>query len=171
MIAMFSAFFGFMAPFLPELLKYFTRKQDNSHELELMKLRLESAASEHTWRMEEINAKADIEESIAVRKPEETYADKLLGAAKGSGIGVWMTSFIALVGVIIDAAIRLARPAITYAVVGFYITYKLTMFHVFENGTGGAEAILKTWGEFDEQLLIIVVSYWFGHRALNKWKR
>ena len=41
MLEIFSAVLGFAAPFLPELLKYFNRKQDNAHELEMMKLQIE----------------------------------------------------------------------------------------------------------------------------------
>ena len=47
MIEIFSAILGFAAPFLPELLKYFNRKQDNAHELEMMKLQIEKGAAEH----------------------------------------------------------------------------------------------------------------------------
>ena len=48
MIEIFSAVLGFAAPFLPEVLKYFNRKQDNAHELEMMKLQIEKGAAEHT---------------------------------------------------------------------------------------------------------------------------
>ena len=47
MIEIFSAVLGFAAPFLPEILKYFNRKQDNAHELEMMKLQIEKGAAEH----------------------------------------------------------------------------------------------------------------------------
>ena len=54
MIEIFSAVLGFAAPFLPEVLKYFNRKQDNAHELEMMRLQIEKGAAEHALRMEEI---------------------------------------------------------------------------------------------------------------------
>ena len=48
MIEFFSAILGFGAPFLPELLKYFNRKQDNAHELSMMSLQAQLAEKQHT---------------------------------------------------------------------------------------------------------------------------
>ena len=60
MLSILSAILGFAAPFLPELLKYFTRSQDNAHELAMMKLQLEAKAQEHLYRMEEINVQGTL---------------------------------------------------------------------------------------------------------------
>lgn len=79
MIEIFSAVLGFAAPFLPELLKYFNRKQDNAHELEMMKLQIEKGAAEHTWRIEEINTTADIAESATLRVPQKSFGVQLFG--------------------------------------------------------------------------------------------
>lgn len=68
MIAIVSEIFGFLGPFVPKLFDIFQSKQDHAQEIELMKLRMESANSEHTWRLEKINAKADIAEAVAVHK-------------------------------------------------------------------------------------------------------
>ncbi|WP_312299127.1 hypothetical protein [Stutzerimonas nitrititolerans] len=169
MIAMISAFFGFLGPFVPKVFDLFQAKQDHKQEMELMKLRMESAASEHMWRLEEINARADIEEAIAVHRPEESYADKLITSVGGGSLPGWVKAYVALVGVHVDFVIRMCRPLITYALVVFYMGYKVAVFHALEAaGLTGFEALKGSWTEFDEAMLAAVISFWFGGRVLQR---
>lgn len=172
MIAMISALLGFLGPFIPKLFDYFQNKQDHKQELELMKLRMESAASEHMWRLEEINAKADIQETIAIHKPQESYADKLIASVGGGDLPRWVKAYVALIGVHVDFAIRMCRPLITYAMVGFYMYYKVAVFRALEaSGLDSTQAFLASWAEFDQAMLAAVISFWFGGRVLQRhWK-
>lgn len=171
MIAMISAVFGFLGPFVPKLFDFFQSKQDHAQEIELMKLRMESAASEHLWRLEEVNAKADIADSVAVHKPEESYADKLISSVGGGTLPAWVRAYVALIGVHVDFVIRMCRPLITYALVAFYMAYKLAVFRALEAaGLPGFEALKGSWTDFDEAMLAAVISFWFGGRVLQRWK-
>ncbi|MBH3384702.1 hypothetical protein I5S53_12095 [Pseudomonas juntendi] len=172
MIAMISALFGFLGPFVPKVFDYFQAKQDHQQEIELMRLRMESAASEHLWRLEEINAQADIAEAVAVHKPEESYADKLISSVGGGALPAWVRAYVALIGVHVDFVIRMCRPLITYLMVGFYMFYKVAVFRALEaSGMSGSDAFLESWAEFDQAMLAAVISFWFGGRVLQRhWK-
>lgn len=169
MIAMISALFGFLGPFVPKVFDLFQSRQDHRQELELMKLRLEAGASEHMWRLEEINAQADIAEAVAVHKPEDSYADKLISSVGGGTLPNWIRGYVALIGVHVDFVIRMCRPLITYLMVGFYMFYKIAVFHALQSmGMTGFEALKGSWTEFDEAMLAAVISFWFGGRVLQR---
>lgn len=169
MISIITAVLGFLGSYLPKVFDYFQNKQDHEHEVELMKLRMESAASEHMWRLEEINAKADIEEAVAIHKPEESYADKLISSVGGGTLPGWVKAYVALVGVHVDFAIRMCRPVITYAMVFFYMFYKVAVFHALEaGGLSGFQALQGSWTEFDEAMLAAILGFWFGARVLQR---
>lgn len=169
MIAIVSAIFGFLGPFVPKLFDMFQAKQDHTQEIELMKLRMETASSEHMWRLEEINAKADIAEAVTVHKPEESYADKLISSVGGGSLPGWVKAYVALIGVHVDFVIRMCRPLITYLMVGFYMFYKIAVFHALQSmGMTGFEALKGSWTEFDEAMLAAVISFWFGGRILQR---
>lgn len=169
MIAIVSAIFGFLGPFVPKLFDMFQAKQDHAQEIELMKLRIETASSEHMWRLEEINAKADIAEAVAVHKPEESYADKLISSVGGGSLPGWVKAYVALIGVHVDFVIRMCRPLITYAMVGFYMSYKVAVFHALEAaGLTGFDALKSSWTEFDEAMLAAIMAFWFGGRILQR---
>lgn len=166
MIEIFSAVLGFAAPFLPELLKYFTRKQDNAHELAMFDLRIKQASSEHEWRMEEINTRGDIEEAIELHKPQTSFGVQLLDAAKGQGLSGWALYPAFYLFALMDFLSGMVRPGITYAAFGFYMAVKwaeLTIARV--NNSPLSVALLQVWTSEDRAIVILVLSYWFGHRS------
>lgn len=166
MLALLAGFFGFAAPFLPELLKYFNRKQDNAHELQMFDLRMKAASAEHTWKMAEIDANADIAEMKTLRQPQQSFGVSLLDAAKGYNLSQWLfiPSFYAFTA--LDFFSGMVRPTITYAVVAFYMAYKYALYLSVRTFTeGGYQAILQIWGEQDMAIVFMVLSYWFGQRV------
>lgn len=169
MLSMLSAVFGFAAPFLPQLVQYFQRKQDNAHEIEMMKLRLEHAAAEHTWKMEEINAQADIAEMQTLRQPQQSFGVQLLDAAQKWATDTWgkflvMPAFYAFA--FLDFVSGMVRPTVTYGVVIFYMATKWALYRLaVDAGTDVPTAITQIWGEQDWSVLVLVLSYWFGARV------
>ena len=162
-----SAIFGFAAPFLPALLNYFSKKADNAHELEMFKARLTMATQEHQWKMEEISAHADIAESTQLYTPQPSFGVQMLDAAKGWGMGAWATIPAFYLFTLLDLISGLVRPTITYAAFSAYAGVKIAQFMTltgprFENTY--AEAAIQLWGEPDQSLLLLVLSYWFGLR-------
>lgn len=166
MLSIFTAVLGFASPFLPELLKYFHRKQDNAHEIALMDLRLRAGAQEHLWRMEEVVARADIVEAKEVRRPQKIFGVELLDHVKDKPWPIWLPVFWGLS--LLDWLTGMVRPTVAYASFGFYIAYKWAQFQVltgprFETDVAGA--IVQLWGEQDWNILVLILSYWFGSRA------
>ncbi len=167
MLAIISAIAGFASQFLPAILTLFQRRQDNAHELAMFKLRLESAANEHLYRMEEMNAKADIEEAKVIHTPAPSFGVQMLDAAKGSGFGPWATVPAFYLFTLLDFISGMVRPSVTYAVVGFYMVVKYAQWVLLTGPKYEAdrwEAISQLWGEVDAQVLFLCLGFWFGQR-------
>ena len=166
MLAILSAVLGFAAPFLPELLKYFNRKADNAHEIAMMKLRLDTAASEHLWRMEEISAAADIAEAAELHKPVPSFGVQILDRAQERlHPALWVPVFWLFA--LLDFVSGFVRPGITWAVVGGYLAYKGALYSIltgprFEADWAGA--VSQVWTEQDYAVLSMVLAFWFGGR-------
>ena len=168
MLQILSAIFGFAAPFLPEIIKFFREKEDRLHELELIKLRLQAGAQEHLWRMEEVNAKADFAEMQTLRTPTQSFGVQLLDAAApytGEKWGKILLSPVFYLFAILDFLSGMVRPTITYAIVGFYMMVKWAQYEVAKMDSTNIDAILAIWGEQDWSVLVLVISYWFGART------
>ena len=166
MLSILSAILGFAAPFLPELLKYFTRSQDNAHELAMMKLQLEAKAQEHLYRMEEINVQGDIAEAVELHKPMSSFGVQLLDAARGQGLSGWAMYPVFYLFAIMDFMAGMVRPAVTYAAFGFYMAVKWAQLTIAQ--TGGHDlsvALLQVWSQEDLAIVVLVLSYWFGQRS------
>jgi hypothetical protein len=162
MLAVLSAIFGFAAPFLPEVLKWFRDKDDKKHELALFRMQMEFADKEHKMRMQELESIADIEEAKVLHQQVPSYGVQLIDAADkwaGSTWGKWLITPAFYMFVVLDFIAGIVRPGITVAVVAFYIAYKYALLQV----AGGN--ILAVWGDNDWAMVTLVLSYWFGHRA------
>lgn len=170
MLAILTAVLGFGSQFLPAVLKIFEQRQDNAHELALYQLRIEAASKEHLYKMEEMNAQADIEEAKVLHTPQASFGVQMLDAAKGSGFGMWATVPAFYLFTLLDLASGLVRPVITYAIVAFYMACKLAQYKLltgprFENDAAGA--LQQMWGEVDAQVLFLVLGFWFGQRMFK----
>ena len=166
MIEIFSAILGFAAPFLPELLKYFNRKQDNAHELSMMSLQAQLAEKQHAWKMEEIITTADAAETVELHKPMSSFGVQLLDAAKGQGLSGWALYPAFYLFCLLDFLAGMVRPGITYMAFGFYMAVKwaeLTIARV--NSSALSAALLQVWSQEDRAIVILVLSYWFGQRS------
>jgi hypothetical protein len=153
MLALIASGLGFLGGFVPSILEYFKNKQDNKHELDIMKLQIERDKLQHTYKIEEINVNADVQESVALYDHSKTeltgvkWADALLALYNGS-----------------------VRPSITYIFTGLYCTVKLAQITsmVKSSGTTVLDAIKYTYTENDMACLMLVLSYWFGQRMAAK---
>lgn len=171
MIALLLPLLGFLGPFIPEVIKLFTRGQDNRHELEMFRLRVEAAAQEHLWRMAEIESQADIAEAQAIRAPQQSFGIQLLDKAQASGWSSWFVGPLAFLFTLLDLVNGFVRPAITYAAFAFYVAYKWARFELMREVSDGsltaAEQITRLWDENDMGVLMTVLAYWFGQRVVK----
>jgi hypothetical protein len=167
MLALLSAVFGFAAPFLPEVVRLFREKADRQHELDMLRLRMENAGKEHSWRLEEINATADIEEAKTIRAPGVSFGVQLLDASKEWASTKWgrfMVSPVFWLFAFLDFASGMVRPVITYGVVSLWAAVKWEAYRVAVAAQIPAP-LVSVWGEQDFAVLTLVLSYWFGSRA------
>jgi len=166
---MIMAIIGLLAPFLPDVLGMFRASQDHKQELEMLELRHRMAKDEFGWRIEEVNVKADIAEMRAIRKPHASYGIQLLDKAQQSDgvIWKWAINCVFLMFAVLDWAISSVRPGVTYWIFGLYAAIKTaTIWRLFEITESMTDAILndRVWTTFDQELLMLVVSFWFGQR-------
>ena len=171
MLEILSFVTGFLGPVIPQIFKWFERKQEYAQELALMELRLRQGALEHTWRMEEISANADIAEMQTLRTPQQSFGVQLLDAAKGwvesKGWGAWAILPVFYLFAFLDFVTGMVRPTVTYAAFGFYMVYKWTLFQSLAVTSGREAAILATWSEQDWSVLLLVLGFYFGQRMMK----
>lgn len=166
MIELFSALIGFAAPFLPELLKYFTRKQDNAHELAMMDKQSQISKENHSYKMEEIIATADIKEGELIHSPMTSFGVQLLDAAKGHGLSGWALYPAFYLFCLLDFVAGMVRPGITYASFAFYMSVKWAELTIARSASSSLSvALLQVWTSEDRAIVILVLSYWFGNRS------
>lgn len=168
MLAIFSAIFGFAAPFLPELFKWLNRKADNAHEIEMMTLRMNAAQAEHTWRMEEVSAQADIAEAVELHKPQQSFGVQILDKAHDSGMPSWLVAPVFYLFAALDFISGMVRPGVTYVVVGGYMSYKAALYSTLTSarfGNDWAGAVQQVWTEQDYAVMSMVLAFWFGGRT------
>jgi len=166
MFEILSACLGFLAPFLPECLKFFQRKQDNQQELAILNLQIQKGAQEHIWKMEEITTQGDIAELTELHKPQQSFGVQLLDAAKGFNLSGWALYPAFYLYSFLDFVAGMVRPVVTYSAFGFYMAVKWAQISMWKmGGTDTATAILQVWGPEDRAIVILVLSYWFGQRS------
>lgn len=163
MITLLASILGFAGPFIPELLKWLNRKEDNKHELAMMSLQLQYAEKAHAWKMEEITATADIAEMQALRQPQQSFGVQLLDAAKGWPRWAILPVFWAFA--VLDWLNGSVRPVVTYWIVGFWLLYKYSLFELARARMGWESSVVANWNENDAAVLMLCLSYFFGQRA------
>mgnify|MGYP006969554431 CR=1 FL=1 len=66
----------------------------------------------------------------------------------------------------------MVRPAVTYAIVGFYMVVKLARFRLMESvvsdDTRWFELVARVWDEHDFAVLTLVIGFWFGNRIAQR---
>ena len=150
MFAAIGGIIGLFTSAMPALIKLFQSRQDNKHELEVLKLQVQREEAQHTQRLEEIGAQADITESQALEKRTQVST---------TGVKI-IDAFLGLVN-------GLVRPGITYYIAALYGLVKWAQYHVATATMDPAHAVLSIWGEEDMALLMMVLSYYFGQRAMK----
>jgi hypothetical protein len=168
-LTIFTALTGFIAPFLPEVLKFFRARQDQQFELQRMEMQFKYAEKEHLLKIQEIDLQAGIDEMRTLHQPMTSFGVQMLDAAKGHAFGKWAIVPAFYLFVILDWLSGMVRPSVTYAFVGFYLLYKWARFQLMADVSDKtftwAEGVINIWNETDYQILVLVLSFWFGQRV------
>lgn len=152
---LFGSLLGGIFRLVPEMFKFFDRKDERKHELAMLDKNLEAD-----------RLKAEHGEKLA-----QIESDRALGVAELSGLIEATKAQAIKTGIgFVDAINSLMRPMITFWWVILLNGAALAaQFIVLMNG--GEQwfgALLKLWGPDEKAIVASIVSFWFIDRALRK---
>jgi hypothetical protein len=161
-----SALLGFFGPFIPELIKTFRQKQDNAHEISVLKLQAEASQQNHLYKMEEIGAISDITKMTVLHQPVQSFGVQLLDATQNWPKFVVVPVFYLFA--FLDFVSGFVRPGVTYSIVGFYLFYKWAIFDLARLDSDKWQvAVQNIWTENDWAVLLLVLGFYFGQRTVK----
>jgi len=150
MLSLFGSLLGFGTSFLPNILGFMEKGQSNKLELRLLEAKAKHAEVLSKLKVEELDAKADVEESRSIYM----HASEIAKNNKSSFISALQAS---------------VRPVITYFFFILFATIKgLAVYVAVQEGDDVSQAILNSWDQETAILFSTVVSFWFGGRAMRK---
>ena len=149
MLTLLGSLLGFLSSAFPDVLKLWRDNSDRKHELAILDRQMEAQRQGHTQRLEEIQVQADIAESKALYRH----------ASQPSGVK-WVEALRASV-----------RPVITYAFfILFAVVKSAALYKLLDQGGGITDGLIAVWDGETQALFAAVMSFWFGQRALSKFR-
>ena len=138
----------------PEILKWFDRQGERSHELAMQDKALEFEKLRGAQRMAEIGASAD-----AAWTTGAIEALKAAVASQGQPSGIkW-----------VDGLSSSVRPVITYWFMALYCAAKTAAFAAAVSaGADWGTGVLHAWTEADQALWAGVLNFWFLGRVFDR---
>lgn len=153
MISIIGAILGILGSAIPEFLRIKKTKIEQDHEARMFELQVLAQEKLAQYKLQEIEAQADIRESEALYKASEI---KLTGWKVADGLIALYTSSV--------------RPTITYLFFIFYALAKLGQYSYITKVTVDANTLEIIWKLFtseDMALFSTIIGYWFGHRGIR----
>ena len=148
MITLLGSLLGFGTSFLPEVLNYSKRGQEQKHELQRMKMEIELMAKRSEFKIQELDKEAEIKEAEGLYKHDSVDAGGFINALRGS-----------------------VRPIITYAFFGLFVAIKVTalisLMSLPEMQLNMALSMI--WDDQTAGLFSAIMAFWFGNRAVSKY--
>ena len=148
MITLLGSLLGFGTSFLPEVLNYFKRGQEQKHELQRMKMEIELMAKRSEFKIQELDKEAEIKEAEGLYKHDSVDAGGFINALRGS-----------------------VRPIITYVFFGLFVAIKVTalisLMSLPEMQLNMALSMI--WDDQTAGLFSAIMAFWFGNRAVSKY--
>ena len=148
MMTIIGSLLGFGTSFLPEVLNYFKRGQEQKYELQRMQMEMELMAKRSELNIAELDKESEIKETEGLYKHDNVDAGGFINALRGS-----------------------VRPIITYAFFGLFVAIKVTALISLMNQTGVSlnMALDTIWDDQTAGLFAAIMSFWFGNRAVSKY--
>jgi hypothetical protein len=147
MLTLLSPLIGIFGSVIPSIVRIFERKQELKHEVELAKIKLDTAirAAESNLKLEEI--KADVAEGQSIRDHDSSVdGGKFINALRAS-----------------------IRPIITYLFFFLFVAVKVSAAYVMlSNGQSVPEMLKAVWDQETMALFSTIMAFWFGSRFLEK---
>ena len=141
---------------VPEVLKYFDKKNDRQHELAMFDKQCDLEKVRGQIKMEEIGAQRDMAIDSGVMGAFQAAINQQTEMVKAAG--GWAASLSASV-----------RPVMTYYLLVLYGASKAaSMVLAHSGGQAMVDVLAKTWSVDDMALLAGVVNFWILDRTLAK---
>ncbi len=141
---------------IPEILNFFDKKHERSHELSMQDKQLEYTRMQGAQKMDEIGAESQLAWNTGYL---ETLKTALSSQGQKSGIA-WL-----------DAINISVRPVITYWFFSLYCAAKICLFAgALMAGAGWIETIKNIWTVDDQAMLSGLLNFWFLNRVFEKAK-
>lgn len=151
MMTLLSLLGGGVMRLLPEIMKLFTARTDNAHELAMMDKQIELKKVDQTGAQHQMDAEQIV-------KLLDAQQAALTGQAQRTGFA-W-----------VDALNFLVRPLTTYYFLGCYGIVKTAMIVTAMRATDPWTAIIHCWNDEDAQILSGILAFWFVGRVFEKAK-
>ena len=149
MLTLLGSLLGFVSSAVPDILKMFTARADQAHELAILDRQMEMQKEGAAQKLEEINVQADVADSQALYKTVVP-------------IGVpW-----------VDALSGTVRPIITYSFFALFAAVKGTGLYglIAIQKVALDVALAQIWDVETAALFAAVMSFWFGARTFQKMR-
>ena len=148
MITILGSLIGFAGSALPKMFDMFQDWQDRKHELQIMDRQVEQAKLLHGQKIEALNIEADISESKALYKHDQSMQSTgFIGALRSS-----------------------VRPVITYLFFTLFAVIKgVALFSmIYTADTQWELAVMTLWDTETQGIFSAIIAFWFGSRALQR---
>lgn len=150
-----GSIFGGLFRLFPEVLKFFDKKNERSHELEMFRLQTDLEKQRGEFKVEERYVDFSVAQMEAIRAAAEAEGKIASKSYK------WVA-----------AAVALVRPAITYAMFGLYVAVKMTFISYGLMTGGDWTAVLSAnWTTDDFAILMMILTFHFVGRPIEKYTR
>lgn len=146
-LAILSPLLGIFGSLLPNIVRIFEKREENKHEIELTKLKMDAAALQAEANLDTETIKAIVSDGQSIRLHDSTLdGGKFLNALRAS-----------------------IRPVITYV---FFLTFILikiiAMGTMIAAGADIPTIVSTVWDVETMALFSTIMAFWFGSRFLEK---
>lgn len=139
----------------PEILKFFDRKNERQHELNMFSMQTDLEKVKGNFKLDEKYADygiAQLNASVAAFNEQAETASKSYK---------WVAALSALV-----------RPAITYALFGMYMGIKVAfIISGLDSGDSWQIVLSRNWTADDFAMLNAVLMFWFLNRSIERYSK
>lgn len=149
MLTLLGSLLGLFTSHVPEMIGLWKNKNQSSHELELLdrQLALEKIKNDGSIEQAEISAQAQESKSLYEHAAMPSQSK-------------WISALSASV-----------RPIITYSFFMLFFIVKIaTLVVLLQQGSAFFDSFIYLWDTETATLFSVIVTFWFGHRALLRNK-
>ena len=153
MISLLGSLLGFGTSFLPSVLGYFEKKAKFKQELLLLEARAKYAEQMSKYKIQELDAEADIAEAKAIY----AHAEQLSKNNSSKFISALQAS---------------VRPVITYLLFSVFAFVKVTqVIMAVQGGEDVLQGVVAAWDLETQAMFSAVIAFWFGNRMMKSAKK